>query len=203
MKFKLLIYQEEIIMNETKKEPCVIDTAAPLTTMDNDLNAITSTHINVGVNFALLNTYLMAVLEKDENGVELLVKPQVQYKSQPFTLTELIDGINELFKGLTGGSEFNLSAETIFNQIKQFLKGSGLDTMTIAIRQVFLHLKKPAKGKLQFEYAFSISITMSEDIDLTDFTLASLQSLSFGIWNTDNKRILSNMGLLSIAAQLA
>ena len=107
-------------MNETKKEPCVIDTAAPLTTMDNDLNAITSTHINVGVNFALLNTYLMAVLEKDENGVELLVKPQVQYKSQPFTLTELIDGINELFKGLTGGSEFNLSAETIFNQIKQF-----------------------------------------------------------------------------------
>ena len=190
-------------MNETKKEPCVIDTAAPLTTMDNDLNAITSTHINVGVNFALLNTYLMAVLEKDENGVELLVKPQVQYKSQHFTLTELIDGINELFKGLTGGSEFNLSAETIFNQIKQFLKGSGLDTMTIAIRQVFLHLKKPAKGKLQFEYAFSISITMSEDIDLTDFTLASLQSLSFGIWNTDNKRILSNMGLLSIAAQLA
>ena len=75
--------------------------------------------------------------------------------------------------------------------------------MTIAIRQVFLHLKKTTKGKLQFEYAFSISITMSEDIDLTDFTLASLQSLSFGIWNTDNKRILSNMGLLSIAAQLA
>lgn len=190
-------------MNETKKEPCVIDTiTAPLTNIDKDLKATTSPHINVGVNFTLLNTHLMGILEKDENGVELLVKPQVQYKSQPFTLTELIDGINKLFKGLTGDREFNLSAETILNQIKQFLKGSGLDTMTIAIRQVFLHLTKSAKGKLQFEYAFSISITMSEDINLTDFTLASLQSLSFGIWNTDNKKILSNMGLLSIAEQL-
>lgn len=198
-------------MNETKKEPCVINTAtAPLTNIDKDLNASTSTHINVGVNFALLNTYLMGILEKDENGVELLVKPQVQYKSRPFKLDALISGINELFNKLTDSHNFDLSSKTISEQLKKFLKGTGLDTMTISIQQVFLHLTKPPKtkdkgndkGELQFEYAFSISITMSEDIGLQDFTLASLQSLSFGIWNTDNKKILSNMGLLSIAEQL-
>lgn len=168
------------------------------------VNATTPTQICLAVEFELLNTALSATLECHADGSkELLIRPQYQYQAKAFTLVDLLKGINEMFKNLAGDSALQLNCDEVFAQLENFMKGLSLDTLKIEILQVFLHVTKPAKGDTTLEYAFSMKISSAGEATPKDFTFASLDSISFGIWNTDNKKILRNMGLLSIAEQLS
>lgn len=167
-------------------------------------NGIVPTQICVSVNFELLGTELSATLECHADGSrELLICPQYRHQTKPFTLVDLLKGINEMFKDLAGDDAPQISCDEVLERLENYMKGLSLDTLKLEILQVFLHVTKPVKGKTELEYAFSIKISSAGEAVPKDFTFASLDSVSFGIWNTDNKKILENMGLLSIAEQLS
>ena len=161
-------------------------------------------HISFEVDFELLCTALSATLEcHADGGKELLICPQYQLEAKPFTLAVLLGGINEMFKNLAGEDALQLNVESVFGQLREYMNDLSLDTLRISIVQVFLHITKPAVGKTELEYAFSLKITSTDSTVPKDFTFASLNSVSFGIWNTENRRILGDMGLLSIAERLS
>ena len=156
-----------------------------------------ATQMRIAVGFKLLNVSLYGTLESHaDDSKELLIMPSMNYDAEPFTLVELVDGLNSFLKGITGQEWF--TKDGILNSLKKFLNETNLDSLKISIQQVFLHVKKPKSGESTTEYAFSLKISKDSNAAPKDFTFASIDSLAFGIWNTNNVRILSNMDLLSI-----
>lgn len=167
------------------------------------LDSITPMQMSIAVGFKLLNVPLYGTLESHADGTkELLIMPSMNYSEQPFTLIELIEGLNTFLKNITGGSSNWFTADNILRSLENFLEGINADSLSISIKQVFLHVTKPKSGNTLTEYAFSLKITNSANATPKDFTFASIDSLSFGIWNTDNNRVLSNMGLMPISQWL-
>ncbi len=164
---------------------------------------ITSTHLNVSVEFSLLSAALAGAVEKNEKGVEFLVMPQQRDASEIYPLDGMVDGINDFFRKLTECEDFKLDPQDIFKKLKEVISDLIFEALRVKIKQVFVHLIKPKDGKIQMEYAFSVGINLTKDMMLSDSKYAELQSLTFGIWNTENKKVLSKMGLLNISEQLA
>lgn len=161
---------------------------------------VTQLQMRVNVGFRLLNVELVGVMERHaDESVEFLVEPAVNYSAEPFTLADLVNGLNAFFRGLAGEGSFSLSVDEVFANLQDFLENISLDRLSIAIHQVFFHVTKPKNGKTVLEYAFSLKLANATDVTPKEFTLASIDSVAFGIWNTDNKKILSRMGLLSVA----
>lgn len=161
-----------------------------------------TTQMSIAVGFKLLNVSLCGTLESHaDESKELLIMPSMNYNAEPFTLVELVDGFNSFLKGITGTENW-FTADDIVNNLKKFLNETNLNTLKISIQQVFLHVKKPKSGESTTEYAFSLKISKDSNVTPKDFTFASIESLAFGIWNTDNEYVLSRMGLQSIAQQL-
>lgn len=160
-----------------------------------DSNSTTQIRLTVG--FKLLNVSLCGTLESHaDDSKELLIMPSMNYDAEPFTLADLVNGFNSFMKGIIGKELF--TKDSIADGLKKFLNETNLDTLSISIQQVFLHVTKPKSGESTTEYAFSFKISKDSTATPKDFTFASIDSLAFGIWNTNNIRILSNMGLLSI-----
>ena len=167
-----------------------------------DPGSVSPARMNISVEFSLLSTQLSGVIEKNESSVEFLVMPQQNGGSDNLLLSSMVDGINELFLKMTESDEYKLNAMDIFEKIKEFVSGIVFNSLKVSIKQVFLHLIKPKEGKVQLEYAFSIEIDLSDEKKPADTSYAKLESIIFGIWNTDNKKIIDKMGLLDISEQL-
>lgn len=167
-------------------------------------NGTAPAQLNLSVMFELLDTVFSATLESHaDKSKEVLILPQRQQQTKPFSLEDSLQGINKMFKDLAGDDALQLSCDEVFSQLENFMEGLSLDTLKVEILQVFLHITKPAEGGTELEYAFSMKISYAGEAVPKDFTFAALDSISFGIWNTDNQKILKDMGLLSIAEQLA
>lgn len=165
-------------------------------------NDAAGVHINLSMDFTLLGLPLGGAAEKKGDGVELLVMPGQTGSGEPCSLDDMTDGINELFEQITNGSSFNITPEEITAKLARFLKNEVLDNVRFSVKQVFIHLIKPKESKIQFEYAFSIGADVKDNTPLSDFPGVKLQSITFGIWNTDNKKIIDKMGLIDISRQL-
>lgn len=163
---------------------------------------VSPARMNVSVEFSLLSAQLSGVIEKNDSDVEFLVMPQQNGGSDNLLLSSMVDGINELFVKMTDSDEFKLDAMEIFEKIKEFVSEIVFNALKVSIKQVFLHLLKPKEGKVQLEYAFSVEIYLTDEKKPADTSYAKLESITFGIWNTNNKKIIEKMGLLDISAQL-
>lgn len=128
--------------------------------------------------------------------------PQQSESSDTHPLNSMVDGINELFVKMTESGEFKLNAADIFEKLKELVKDIVLEDIKVSIKQAFIHLVKPKEGKAQLEYAFSIGIDLSDEKKPADASCTKLRLMTFGIWNTDNKKIIDKMGLLDITEQL-
>lgn len=163
---------------------------------------MSETHMNVTVDFSLLSAELTGVAEKNENGIEFLVIPKPNTASDSLPLDSMVDGINDFFMKITESNEFKLSAAGILEKIKGIVDEIALAALKFSIKQVFIHFIKPKDGKVRLEYAFSIGIDLSGEKAKKDIPYAELRSMTFGIWNTDNKKVIAKMGLLDISEQL-
>jgi len=166
-------------------------------------NDVTSTHMNVTAQFRLLSIQLSGALEKNEKGIDFLIMPQQNNESEALSLDSAVDGINGFFETLTGNGDTKLDAQDIFEKIKEFISGVVKEDLKVSIKQVFVHFIKTKNGEVKLEYAFSIGVEIaSSEKTLNDISLAQLESVTFGIWNTDNKKIIAQMGLMDISEQL-
>ncbi len=173
------------------------------TILNENLTAAGETKMNISVEFTLLSAVLEGAAEKNEKGIEFLVMPQQKDDTEQFSLNGIVDEINDFFKKITESDEFKLDTHEILEKIKEIIKEVALEVTKFKIKQVFVHFTKPKDGKIQLEYAFSIGIDITKEMLKSDSSFGGLRSVTFGIWNTDNKKVLSKMGLLDISEQLA
>lgn len=172
-------------------------------TLTEEFSDVVSTpKMNITVDFSLLSAQLSGAVEKNENGIEFLVMPQQQTVLESILLTNAVDGINDFFKKLTESDEFKLNIQAIFDKIGELVSDIILENLKVSIKQVFIHFIKPKQEKPRLEYAFSIGVDITDKKMLVGISYVQLKALTFGIWNTDNKKIIEKMGLLDISERL-
>ena len=167
--------------------------------VNNDKKTI---QLSLEMDVVILNALLTAMIEKHTDGsMELLIMPQCQTNADQFTLADLISGINDAFKNITGSDVFSLDTDAVKDKLSGFLES--IEGISVALQQVFLHVRFGSgdNSDIYLEYAFSIKIT-SKVPETKGFTFAEIQSVSFGLWNTSRESILSKMGLKSISEML-
>lgn len=156
-----------------------------------------SMNLALGANFELLKTPLAAVFEKDEQGSRVLLAPT---KVENPSSVQLGDMIADFKKAFNMSDEDSKKIESSLNSVKK--EGSAFDINKIAfqLQAAFLYRNAPATGTATTEYAFAISVDMSDA--LPDFGFVKLNSLFIAVWNTERQAVLSQIGTGNISKML-
>lgn len=157
-----------------------------------------SMNLALGANFDLLKTNLAAVFEKDDNGSKILLVPTKIDSPTPVTLGEMI---NDFKKAFGMNEEDSKKIESSLDAVKK--EGSAFDVnkITFQLQSAFLYKDSPKEGEGATEYAFAISVDMSEA--LPDLGFVKLNSLFIAVWNTERETVLHQIGTGNITKMLA
>lgn len=157
-----------------------------------------SMNLALGANFDLLKTNLAAIFEKDEKGSKTLLTPTKIDSPTPVTLGEMIADFKRAFNM---SEEDSKKIESNLNAVKK--EGSSFDVNAISfqLQSAFLYNDSPKKGEGVTEYAFAISVDMSDA--LPDLGFVKLNSLFIAVWNTKREAVLRQIGTGNITKMLA
>ncbi len=157
--------------------------------------------VNAGIKFTLLKNDFVAVLQKENKVLSILLAPTNAPGENGITIKEMVDEIKELM-----GVEDNDNNQEIKDMTKQLKDTVGSvgkgDPMEIAIflQQAFLYyrsaedaLGKPVKS---LEYAFSLRVDTSKLLDKIGFF--NLNEVTLSVWKTERKKVTDSMNMFKI-----
>ncbi len=147
-------------------------------------------NLQLGVQFQLLKTKLVAVYEKAGNDSSFLLIPTNLEEVGSATLEEMIQDLTAAF-----GSEVNT------DKIKSDLNGlnSGerananfdLNKLKFSLKTAYIYVKGSVK-----EYAFAIEVDCEGAVP--DLGFVTIEKLAFKIWNTKRNVVLKQLNLDTI-----
>ncbi len=156
------------------------------------------------VDFALLNTNLNAIYEKDgQNGSTILVIPtNIATPAAPVSIGDITKSFQELFSNQTAGTDIENSLSSLSSSGENSFE---MSKITFSLRAAYLYKTIQTEGKEGdndiTEYAFAIDIDLSGAIP--KFPLGTINGVSLAVWNTPREGILANMNMGSAAQLLA
>lgn len=156
-----------------------------------------SMNVALGANFELLKTNLTAVFEKDEQGSRVLLAPT---KVENPTSVQLDEMIADFKKAFNMSDEDSKKIENCLNSAKKEGSAFDINKMAFQLQAAFLYRNAPAKGTATTEYAFAVSVDMSDA--LPDLGFVKLNSLFLAIWNTERQAVLRQIGTGNISKML-
>ena len=172
--------------------------------------------VNVSVRLVVLNTSLVGVFNKgtvtDDKAEkkpkkvtsEVLVMPTDSPKGG-MTITELIDGVNQMIKDFSDTGE-KVNEADVKEKIDMVCSGGVLSKIKVELRQIFIYRKqvdtylqnaegkygdKPDKVEKSLEYAVNFVITST----ISNNTVFNITSVSLAVWNTARPKIVDRMEL--------
>lgn len=153
--------------------------------------------LTFGVNFDLLKNNLVAIYEKGKDSSKILLTPTKVDHPASVTFGEMIDDVQRAF-GMSD-EEANKIGSSLESVKKE---GSAFDINKIAfqLQAAFLYRDAPTNGTATTEYAFAVSVDMSDA--LPDLGFAKLNSLFVAVWNTDRQAVLRQIGTGNINKML-
>jgi len=147
-------------------------------------------NLQLGVQFQLLKTKLVAVYEKAGNDSSFLLMPTNLEEVGSATLGEMIQDLTTAF-----GNEVNT------DKIKSDLSGinSGerangnfdLKKLKFSLKTAYIYVKGNVK-----EYAFAIEVDFGDAVP--DLGFVTIEKLAFKIWNTKKNVVLKQLNLDTI-----
>lgn len=164
-----------------------------------DLNAL------VGIDFSLIGTRLHAAYEKrGEDGYAVLLMPSEQMADNGVSIGEVIEDIKKMVKKVdenadTKGMEDDLNEglsslsenkETNQNKFE-------LNKLMVKLQMAYLYIEKTKETSV-LEYAFQIQIISKDVIPAAIKELVSVDNISFSVWNTNRKKVVDKMALVTI-----
>lgn len=176
-------------------------------------NAPVPASVSVSVSITVLNTSLTGVYNSnsviDDKKVktvttEILVIPTDSPKGG-MTITELIDGVNQMIKDFSDSSE-QVNRDDVQKKIDLVSSGGVLNKIKVELRQIFLYRKQvetyepkpdgtydipPTKTEKSLEYAVNFIITS----EITKSTVFNINTISLAVWNTSRPKIINRMQL--------
>ncbi|MDE6844566.1 MAG: hypothetical protein K2J99_02195 [Lachnospiraceae bacterium] len=175
-----------------------------------DVSADQSTfHAQAAITFELVNTNLVALYKKDGNNNTFLVIPTDKEPSGGMTIADMIDDINSFLKRFS--SEFvEIDAGAVTDAVKE-VKNASTRTSTqppqqdspdyqsikVELRQAFLYLST----EKSVEYGFELDVDV-RGLFPSEMSLFNVKKLSLSIWNTERKKILERMNIITVDTYL-
>jgi len=145
--------------------------------------------LQLGVQFQLLKTNLVAVYEKKGEESAFLLAPTSPDEVGSATLGEMVQDLKDAF-----GS--NVNTDKIKADLKALSKDEPeskfkLENLKFSLKTAYLYVKGNVK-----EYAFAIEVDCGDAIP--DLGFVKIEKLAFKIWNTERNKILQQLNLDTI-----
>lgn len=160
--------------------------------------------MQAGIGFTLVGTNLYALFQRKDGANTFLVMPTDHEPSGGMTIAEMVDEINNLLNGAAPGSgtlnseDIHTAASDVADASKK--EGSNVQlseidwkSIKVCLKQAFLYLTKGQSA----EYALSINFDTSVLFPAGQ-SFFNVSGLTIGIWNTERKKVLERMDLLSV-----
>lgn len=156
-----------------------------------------SMNLAFGANFDLLENNLAAVFEKNKDGSKILVTPTKIENPASVKLEKII---TELQKNFGVSEAETQKMKDSLNSVKNEKSTLKIEEMDFRLQTAFLYRNAPATGTATTEYAFAISVDMSDA--LPDLGFIKLNSLFVAVWNTERQAVLRQIGTCDISKML-
>jgi hypothetical protein len=159
------------------------------------IQASAASSLNAGIIASVFGIKLAAMLEKQAEGVRVLVCPASENPRQSVLLKVICDsaGVSESVQA------------SIDDVLKSYLGFTGgLEDTSIDVNQAFYYYSSyPAdKGDSNQEYAFSLGMTNTYNPTKPDGAPFTVESISFSLWNSKRQKVIDAMGMADIGTAL-
>ncbi|SFA55671.1 hypothetical protein SAMN04488511_11516 [Pedobacter suwonensis] len=146
-------------------------------------------NLQLGVQFQLLKTKLVAVYEKAGNDSSFLLMPTNLEEVGSATLGEMMQDLTTAFSDSVDTEKIKsdlqaLSADKPESQFK-------VDNLKFSLKTAYIYVKGNVK-----EYAFAIDVDFGDAVP--DLGFVTIEKLAFKIWNTKKNVVLKQLNLDTI-----
>ena len=146
--------------------------------------------LQLGVQFQLLKTKLVAVYEKTGEESSFLLVPMDIKEVNSVSLKEMKDDFKAAFSSEISAKQIEDSLTAINSESKDENKFN-LDNLKFTLKTAYIYKKGDTK-----EYAFAIEVDCGDAIP--DLGFVKIEKLAFKIWNTEKNVILQQLNLDTI-----
>lgn len=168
--------------------------------MNNTLKA------SIGIDFSLIGTMLHAMYEKNDTGYAVLLIPSEQSPDSGISVMDLIEDIKKMSKGVSG-SDTAVDTKQLEDAMTSAAKeGSGgdsgksmkLDEIIIKLQMAYLYICKKGDSDSILEYAFQLQVVTDGLVPEAIKPIVDVTNLSISVWNTDRKKVVDKMALVTV-----
>ncbi|MFQ9515040.1 MAG: hypothetical protein ACLRZ9_04340 [Eubacterium sp.] len=164
-----------------------------------DLNAL------VGIDFSLIGTQLHAAYEKrGEDGYAILLMPSEQMADNGVSIGEVIEDIKKMVNKVNENADTTGMEADLNEGLSSLSENKGTDQnkfelnkLMVKLQMAYLYIEKTKETSV-LEYAFQIQIISKDVIPAAIRELVSVDNISFSVWNTNRKKVIDKMALVTI-----
>ena len=156
---------------------------------------------SIGIDFSLIGTQLHAMYEKNEGGYAVLLIPSEQTPDSGISVKDLIDDIKKMARGVTG-SDTAVDTAQLEKAMTEAAKEGGstsmkLEDIVIKLQMAYLYICKKGENSV-LEYAFQLQVVTEGLVPETIKPIVDVTNLSISVWNTDRKKVVDKMALITV-----
>lgn len=151
----------------------------------------------LGVDFSLIGTKLHAAYEKNDNEYSILLLPSEQEADNSVSIGEVIRDIQKMIGSSDGMKDMENDLKNQLNSTGNV--NGGLDNVFVKLNMAYLYIQKTADEKNRvLEYAFQLEVITEGFIPEEIRKIVDVTHLSLSIWQTDRKKVVDKMRLVTI-----
>ena len=157
---------------------------------------------SIGIDFSLIGTQLHAMYEKNEGGYAVLLIPSEQTPDSGISVKDLIDDIKKMATGVSG-SDTAVDTTQLETAMTEAAKEGGgstsmkLEDIVIKLQMAYLYICKKGENSV-LEYAFQLQVVTEGLVPETIKPIVDVTNLSISVWNTDRKKVVDKMALITV-----
>ena len=152
---------------------------------------------SIGIDFSLIGTQLHAMYEKNEGGYAVLLIPSEQTPDNGISVKDLIDDIKKMAKGVSGRDTAQLEKAMTEAAKEGGSTSMKLEDIVIKLQMAYLYICKKGENSV-LEYAFQLQVVTEGLVPETIKPIVDVTNLSISVWNTDRKKVVDKMALITV-----
>lgn len=163
---------------------------------------VNALNASIGLDFSLIGSKLHAAYEKrGSDGYAVLLIPSEQNADRGVSIGEVIKDIKKMVEGVDEKADTSSMEKDLESGIsglsKEEGKGSVLDNLIIKLKMAYLYIRKSSQEST-LEYAFQLEVITKGMIPEGIKQLVDVGNISISVWNTDRRKVVEKMGLMTI-----
>ena len=156
---------------------------------------------SIGIDFSLIGTRLHDMYENNEGGYGVLLTTSEKTQDRGISVPDLIDDIKKMAKGVSG-SDAAVDTTQLETAMTEAAREGGstsmkLEDIVIKLQMAYLYICKKGENSV-LEYAFQLQVVTEGLVPETIKPIVDVTNLSISVWNTDRKKVVDKMALITV-----